>query len=592
MSKVELPPIVINPNPPPPVRPPVVIIPAPQLPPAYVAKPLPWDGKLPESGQYEAFFSRRDIYTDRMAVSVVITIATIERNMAAACAAYLPQVPADVEAEVAAAVGDQVSGLDKSKLEKAVVDAALEQTEKLLGEKTADARAFYGREFFYHTKVTGNGVDFSNRLGRSGREPAVSVYRRWDESARAAFQTRVLQEKIRILNEKSRALAAAVAKGEEEQRQAAETLKAGNTYRVLGKAAGTASMVTTAAGTVTVINNAVITLQGAIRAAMGALAGLAASTAAGLMVGVTALVYSPKLANGERPERYSLSTPLSDLAPGIGRQDLATAAATGGMVDMPYRLSSKTAADGQSEVIVIKTDNILVSSKVRVVAATYDASQKLYTVSTSDVPARTLIWTPIADPIDSSSTTPVDQPLPPIYTGASVTPVTGRIDTFPAIVEASFNDFITVFPADSGLPPIYIMFREPREDAGTASGVGRPVSGVWLGGASQGTGAPVPTQIADQLRGKQFDNFRGFREQLWTAVAADPELAGQFTAANLARMNKGLAPKARKADSVGGRRSFEIHHTTRIVDGGAVYDIDNMGIVTPKRHVEIHSGVE
>ncbi|WP_165668879.1 S-type pyocin domain-containing protein [Metapseudomonas otitidis] len=592
MSKTELPPIVVTPNPPPPVRPPVVTFPTPQLPPAYIAKPLIWDGKLPQSGQYEDFFNRRDIRTDRMALTVAVTIATIERDMAAACAAYLPQVPADVDAEVATAVGDKVSGLEKTKLEKAVVDAALEQAEKLLGEKIAVSRAFYGREFFYHTKVTGNGADFANKLYRSGREPSVSVYRRWEESARAAFQTRVLREKIRVLKEKSTALAAAVAKGEEEQRQAAEALKAANTYRVPGKVAAAAPMVTTAAGTVTVINNAITTLQGAIRAAMAALAGFAASTAAGLMVGVTALVYSPKLANGERPERYSLSTPLSDLAPGLGQQELEAAAAVGGMVDMPYRLSSKTAADGQSEVIVVKTDNVLVSSKVRVVAATYDAAQKLYTVSTGDVPARTLTWTPIADPIDSSSSTPVDQPLPPIYTGASVTPVTGRIDTFPGIVEAGFNDFITVFPADSGLPPIYIMFREPREDAGTASGMGQPVSGVWLGEASQGKGAPVPTQIADQLRGKQFDNFRGFREQLWINVASDPVLAGQFNAANLARMNKGLAPRARKADSVGGRRSFEIHHTTRIVDGGEVYDIDNMRIVTPKRHIEIHSGVE
>ncbi|RMR50488.1 S-type Pyocin, partial [Pseudomonas amygdali pv. mori] len=72
-------------------------------------------------------------------------------------------------------------------------------------------------------------------------------------------------------------------------------------------------------GTIAVIEAATVTLQAAIRSAVAALTNLAAGTASGLLVGVSALVYSPKLANGELPERYAFNTPLSDLTPELGK---------------------------------------------------------------------------------------------------------------------------------------------------------------------------------------------------------------------------------------------------------------------------------
>ena len=101
-----------------------------------------------------------------------------------------------------------------------------------------------------------------------------------------------------------------------------------------------------------------------------------------------------------------------------------------------------------------------------------------------------------------------------------------------------------VYPVDSVLPPLYVMFRDPREDPGTATGVGEPITGVWLGAASEGEGASIPAQIADQLRGREFKSFRDFRETFWIAVANDPELASQFSTVNFARMTeKGYAPR-------------------------------------------------
>ncbi|WP_258041325.1 hypothetical protein [Pseudomonas syringae] len=92
--------------------------------------------------------------------------------------------------------------------------------------------------------------------------------------------------------------AAAEAKriAEEQARIAAEAVRTANTFRAPGPRSATAPVIMTAAGTIAVIEAATVTLQAAIRSAVAALTNLAAGTASGLLVGVSALVYSPKLA--------------------------------------------------------------------------------------------------------------------------------------------------------------------------------------------------------------------------------------------------------------------------------------------------------
>ncbi|AFY22381.1 S-type pyocin domain-containing protein [Pseudomonas sp. UW4] len=407
----------------------------------------------------------------------------------------------------------------------------------------------------------------------------------------AAEQARIAAEAEarRVAAEQARRAAEAEAKriADEQARAAAEALRSANAFHATGAASAAGPLFMTSAGTVAVVEAASVTLQAAIRTAISALGGLVASVGAGAVVGVSALFYSSSLSNGELPKRYAFSTPLSDLASEIG-QNLNTVAAAGGTVDLPYRVSSKTTADGQSELFVVMTDGLTVPSRVGVVAATYNAEQNVYTATTADVPPRTLTWTPVVNPGSSSTTSPAEQPVPPLYTGATVIPVEGRIDTFPSVSEASFDDFITVFPVESGLPPVYTMFRDRREDPGVATGVGQPVSGIWLGAASQGEGAPVPSQIADQLRGREFKNFRAFRKAFWEAVADDPELAKQFNKQNLAAMANGKAPFAPKAEWAGETRKFEFHHKIYVSKNGSVYGVENMSLVTPKRHKAIH----
>ncbi|WP_335743482.1 hypothetical protein [Pseudomonas glycinae] len=147
-----------------------------------------------------------------------------------------------------------------------------------------------------------------------------------------------------------------------------------------------------------------------------------------------------------------------------------------------------------------------------------------------------------------------------------------------------------MFPQDSGLPPNYTMFRDRREDPGVASGVGQAVSGNWLGSASQGEGAPVPAQIADQLRGREFRNFRAFREAFWKAVAGDPELTAQFDRSALASMKDGQSPFVKESEQVGKRVKIELHHRKYISEGGGVYEVDSIVAMTPRRHIGMHRG--
>ncbi|BAP42152.1 HNH endonuclease:S-type Pyocin [Pseudomonas sp. StFLB209] len=109
-----------------------------------------------------------------------------------------------------------------------------------------------------------------------------------------------------------------------------------------------------------------------------------------------------------------------------------------------------------------------------------------------------------------------------------------------------------------------------------------------MGETTRGRGVPIPEHIADQLRGRNFSSFRKFREALWAAIANDPDLQKQFTGQNKLEMSQGRAPYARAEDQAGDNKKFEVHHPHEIAHGGAVYDIDNMLIMTPRRHIEHH----
>ncbi|EKG34755.1 Colicin E3 [Pseudomonas syringae pv. avellanae str. ISPaVe013] len=199
----------------------------------------------------------------------------------------------------------------------------------------------------------------------------------------------------------------------------------------------------------------------------------------------------------------------------------------------------------------------------------------------------TLIWTPAASPTDTLGVPALE--AAPQAPQVWIYPPTEQADNMIVnpIHPPDYKDFILVFPAGSGIKPLYIVMNV-RLDPGTVTGQGQDVTGIWLAGAGAGLGAPIPTRIADQLRGKSFASFDAFREAFWKAVASDSELNSRFIQRNIDRMRDGFAPTARYADAVGKRKVFELHHVELVSEGGKVYDVDNLRVNTPKNHIYIH----
>ena len=197
-----------------------------------------------------------------------------------------------------------------------------------------------------------------------------------------------------------------------------------------------------------------------------------------------------------------------------------------------------------------------------------------------------VIWTPAADPNELGIPALEGAPrLPTVW----VYPPTEQSNK--ALVNPvhppDYQDAIIWFPA-TDIPPIYVVL-SVRNQPGVVTGLGEDVTGAWLANAGKELGAPVPSQIANKLRGKSFSNFDRFREAFWKEVAIDPELSSQFSASNLANMREhGYAPRARKTEQVGERKAYELHHVEPIAQGGEVYDVDNLKVHTPKSHIDIH----
>lgn len=108
---------------------------------------------------------------------------------------------------------------------------------------------------------------------------------------------------------------------------------------------------------------------------------------------------------------------------------------------------------------------------------------------------------------------------------------------------------------------------------------------------SEGNLGRVLGQVAEQLRGQSFNNFGEFREAFWKAVGNDAQLSSQFSTANVSRMQQGFAPYAIQSQWTGtvapSQMVYNIHHIRPVHQGGGLYDLDNIVIVTPRYHSEV-----
>lgn len=405
------------------------------------------------------------------------------------------------------------------------------------------------------------------------------------EAERLALEAAQKAEAERLAAEEAaRQQAEAERLAAETQRQQQELERQRITYSAPGSAASAPLILPIGAATFALTESAYRTFQLAMGAAISRLAASLVPLIGPAAVGVMSLSWTPTLGNSER--RYLISIPLADLSP-PGGPDLATLAASSHDLDLPYILGS---IENEDEISLYIAPG---GRSVPVRAATFDSERRVYSLAL-DNPQRILTWTPTSAPgtEEGSSTSP---PSPPpgiiTYTGSSLDPVRTESEVFPALDLFDQERLIITFPQDSGLPPILVVFKSPRHEPGIATGNGVEVSGSWLGEASRGEGAPIPAHIAQVLKGTEFRNFDAFRRKFWKTIANDPELSKQFDDRNLRRMKKhGYAPTAPFQDRHMSLTSHAIHHAIPISENGGVYDMDNLRIVTPSAHNNIHYG--
>lgn len=399
-----------------------------------------------------------------------------------------------------------------------------------------------------------------------------------------AAEVENLQAQLAAQEEAARQQAEAERLAAEAERQRQEALRRSVSYINEARlAVSTPAVIPIGATTFAVAEAAYSALAESIAAA---LTRLVATTVPSLAVGTLAMAWPSTLGNSER--KYLISTPLDSLSP-AGGPDLAALAASSTSIDLPYLLAG-VENENELDLYVVPS-----GKPVAVRAATFDSERQVYSLAL-DNPQRILTWTPASAPggdEGNSTSLPLVPPGTVVYTGSSLNPVVTEQEGYPALDLLDQERLIITFPMDSGLPPILVVFKSPRYEAGTSTGHGAQVSDTWRKEAASLEGAPIPAQIAELLKSREFRNFDAFRRQFWKALANDPELSKQFDEMSLSRMRKnGYSPIVDFPDSHLSQKTFILHHVTPISEGGGVYDMDNIRIVTPLSHNSIHYGTK
>lgn len=180
-----------------------------------------------------------------------------------------------------------------------------------------------------------------------------------------------------------------------------------------------------------------------------------------VVVGFEALVMPSRLGNGER---FAVSVPLAELS-SVSPQALREIAAQQGTLELPVGLGVRPLGSGK-EMFVSTADDFHIRSSVLVLNAAFDMLNNVYEAVLPDSPTAVLTWTPIDQPANNSTELPIEQIDPSAYTGAALVPVEGRLDLNPIWVEG-WERFIIVFPDDSGIAPLYVVFSSPYAGATT-----------------------------------------------------------------------------------------------------------------------------
>ncbi|WP_277962962.1 S-type pyocin domain-containing protein, partial [Pseudomonas sp. RIT-To-2] len=296
------------------------------------------------------------------------------------------------------------------------------------------------------------------------------------EAARAAAEQQA-QEAVRAAAEQQAQEAARAAAEQQAPEPAGVPVKQvvpGNTY-IYGVAAGLPALAQAGARQMLLPAASSAALQGAIRAAVGAMVAGTGTVLSvlgspvvvvGVVVGVVVVTAAVLVAKHERS--LSISTLLSDVMP-IESLDLQRVSAAGGVIELPYTLVTDWVGD-RARVSIVKPDGHVVPSTAKVWAAQFDAANNAFSVK-MDSPSRIFMFTPIAPPggdIPSFTSTPGEHPVEsPNYEGVTLDPVVVDIERLPLHQLEGTQNIILVFPKDSGLPPLLVVFSKPYGDTDT-----------------------------------------------------------------------------------------------------------------------------
>ncbi|KXY72467.1 colicin, partial [Bacillus wiedmannii] len=103
---------------------------------------------------------------------------------------------------------------------------------------------------------------------------------------------------------------------------------------------------------------------------------------------------------------------------------------------------------------------------------------------------------------------------------------------------------------------------------------------------NKGSIGVIPQEIRNKLIGKNFNSFDDFRKEFWKTVA-DSDYATEFNQRNINLMKEGKAPFAPLSEKYGQHNQYILHHKQPIHQGGDVYNLDNLIIVSPKMHQNV-----
>lgn len=171
-----------------------------------------------------------------------------------------------------------------------------------------------------------------------------------------------------------------------------------------------------------------------------------------------------------------------------------------------------------------------------------------------------------------------------------------RLEEQQSVFNFAVDGFHTYYVGESGVwvhnassvAEALANIRRNTPGVATASGKLKPASGRWLDAA---TPTPIPAQVAADLVGREFKTFHEMRAAIWRSIVSKPELTQHFGASSLGNMRRNFAAFAPREFQVGRgpfNQRFNLHHIDPVENGGAVYDLSNLQIVSPKVHRALH----